>query len=76
LGSSSVNFIAREITLSDGATIQLGAGDLDEAVAGVLTNGLVASDVEGEYAPAGFARVDAFRTGVLSDEDNCYQRWP
>jgi hypothetical protein len=56
--------------------IQLYGGDLDEAVTGVLTNGLIASDVNGELAPAGFARVDAFRTGVLGDEDNCYTRWP
>lgn len=56
--------------------LRLYAGDVDEAVTGVLTNGLVASDVNGDYAPAGFARVDAFRTGVLSGESKCFSRWP
>lgn len=60
----------------DGNTVALTAGDLDEAVAGLLTNGLAASDVNGQSAPAGFARIDAFRTGVLSDKDQCFERFP
>lgn len=58
------------------SAVRTTGGDLDEAVAGVLTNGLAASDVDGMFAPAGFARVDAFRTGVLGTEANCYARWP
>ena len=53
----------------------LTGGDLDEAVAGLLTNGLAASNVKGEFALSGFARVNAFRTGVLGDEKNCYEQW-
>ena len=60
----------------DGHTVQLAAGDLDEAVSGMLTNGLAASDVNGESVPSGFSRIDAFRAGVLGDEDRCFQRYP
>lgn len=67
---------AQVVTLADGTQQQIAGGDLDEAVTGVLTNGLVASDVNGEAAPSGFARVDAFRTGVLGDEAACSERWP
>lgn len=64
------------VTISDGNTISLTAGDLDEAVAGLLTNGLAASDVNGESVPAGFSRIDAYRTGVLGDVDRCVKRFP
>lgn len=60
----------------DGHTVQLAAGDLDEAVSGMLTNGLAASDVNGESVPSGFSRIDAFRAGVLGHEDRCFQRYP
>jgi predicted metalloprotease len=53
----------------------LTAGDLDEAVAGLLTNGLVASNVDGETVPAGFTRIVAFRSGLGGDKDLCYQRF-
>jgi predicted metalloprotease len=59
----------------NGHTVQLAAGDLDEAVSGMLTNGLAASDVNGESVPSGFSRIDAFRAGVLGDEDRCFQRY-
>lgn len=59
-----------------GPTLTLSAGDLDEAVSGLLTNGLAASDVNGKSVPAGFSRVDAFRSGVLGEADNCYERFP
>ena len=36
------------VTTPDGNTVALTAGDLDEAVSGMLTNGLAASDVNGE----------------------------
>jgi hypothetical protein len=67
--------LAPGVDVSDGFTVKLTGGDLDEAVAGVLSNGLVASNVKGDFAPSGFARNDAFRTGVLSDADTCYKRW-
>ncbi|RDH75288.1 peptidase [Mycolicibacterium moriokaense] len=51
-------------------TFQLTAGDLDEAVSGLLTNGLVASDVTGATVPAGFTRILAFRTGLSSGNLN------
>jgi hypothetical protein len=64
------------VTTSDGTTVALSAGDLDEAVSGLLTNGLAASDVNGETVPSGFSRMDAFRNGVLGDEDRCFKRFP
>jgi predicted metalloprotease len=67
---------AKPATISNGASISLSGGDLDEAVSGILTNGQVAGDVNGQSAASVFARVDAFRTGVLSDEDTCFKRWP
>lgn len=68
--------LARQVNTPDGNTVALTAGDLDEAVAGLLTNGLAASDVNGQAATAGFARIDAFRTGVLGDQDDCFDRFP
>ncbi|MFN8033022.1 MAG: peptidase [Mycobacterium sp.] len=67
--------LSKEVTLPSGDTIGLTAGDLDEAVAGLLTNGIVASDVNGQTVPSGFSRVDAFRTGVLGNEDRCIGRF-
>jgi len=58
-----------------GDTIQLTAGDVDEAVSGILVNGLAASDVNGESVPSGFSRIDAFRVGVLGDQDRCFARF-
>lgn len=45
-------------------------------MAGLLSNGLAASDVNGESVPSGFSRIDAFRTGVLGDQDRCLKRFP
>ena len=60
-----------------GDSITLSAGDMDEAVAGLLNNGLAASDVNGQTVPAGFARVSAFRAGLLDDSpDACFTRFP
>ncbi len=64
------------VTTSDGNTVALTAGDLDEAVSGLLTNGLAASDVNGESVPSGFSRMDAFRAGVLGDDGRCFKRFP
>ena len=68
--------LSQGVTTSNGGIIALTAGDLDEAVAGLLTNGLAAGDINGESVPAGFSRIDAYRTGVLSDDDRCLQRFP
>jgi predicted metalloprotease len=54
----------------------LTAGDLDEAVSGLLTNRLVASDADGTSVPAGFTRIAAFRGGVAGNMDACYSRYP
>lgn len=56
--------------------LTLTAGDLDEAVAGLLTNGLVASNVNGQTVPAGFTRIVAFRSGLGGDEKLCNTRFP
>ena len=68
--------MSKAVSTPDGNTIALTAGDVDEAVSGILTNGLVASDVNGESVPSGFSRIDAFRVGVLGDEDRCFKRFP
>lgn len=63
--------------LADKRGLILSAGDVDEAVAGILTNGLVASDVDGFTVPAGFTRILAFRSGLLDgDAQRCYERFP
>jgi len=67
--------LSKESSTPDGNTITLTAGDVDEAVSGILTNGLVASDVNGESVPSGFSRIDAFRVGVLGDQDRCFKRF-
>jgi predicted metalloprotease len=68
--------LSEEVPVADGNTIALTAGDVDEAVSGMLTNGLAASDVNGESVPSGFSRIDAFRIGILGDQDRCIKRWP
>lgn len=67
--------MTKEVTTPDGNSVVLTAGDVDEAVSGILTNGLVASDVNGESVPSGFSRIDAFRVGVLGDVDRCFKRF-
>jgi predicted metalloprotease len=67
--------LSKRVTLPDGNTIALTAGDLDEAVSGILTNGLAASDLNGESVPSGFSRIDAFRVGVLGDQERCFKRF-
>lgn len=68
--------LSNDVVTPDGDTIALTAGDVDEAVSGILTNGLVASDVNGESVPSGFSRIDAFRLGVLTDVERCFKRFP
>ena len=67
--------LSKESSTPGGNTIMLTAGDVDEAVSGILTNGLVASDVNGESVPSGFSRIDAFRVGVLGDQERCFKRF-
>lgn len=67
--------MTEQVTTPGGNTIALTAGDLDEAVSGILTNGYAASDVNGDTVPSGFSRIDAFRIGVLGDEDRCFKRF-
>ena len=67
--------MTENITTPAGDGIQLTAGDVDEAVSGILVNGLVASDVNGDSVPSGFSRIDAFRLGVLGDQDRCFRRF-
>ncbi|MDT5081375.1 MAG: hypothetical protein QOJ80_6012 [Mycobacterium sp.] len=63
------------VTTPDGTTITLTAGDVDEAVSGLLANGYAASDVNGDTVPSGFSRIDAFRIGVLGNEERCFKRF-
>lgn len=51
----------------------LGTGDLDEAVSGLLTNGIAASDAAGTSVPSGFTRILAFRSGLTGDPERCYR---
>lgn len=67
--------MASPVETDAGGHLTLTAGDLDEAVAGLLTNGLVASNVNGETVPAGFTRIIAYRSGLGGDQDLCYARF-
>jgi predicted metalloprotease len=57
--------------------LRLSPGDLDEAVAEMLTErSLIAADVTGASLPSGFARVQAFRDGFTSGIDEaCAKRY-
>ena len=67
--------LASPVTTPDGNSIVITAGDVDEAVSGILSNGYAASDVNGATVPSGFSRIDAFRVGVLGDEERCFTRF-
>lgn len=68
--------MADPVRLPSGQSLQLTAGDLDEAVAGLLTNGWAASGNDGETVPAGFTRIMAFRSGLTTNLDQCYRQFP
>jgi predicted metalloprotease len=68
--------LAEPIEVPSQHKLVLTAGDLDEAVSGLLINRVVASDVNGVGVPAGFTRIAAFREGVAGDTERCFQRWP
>lgn len=67
--------MAEPIELPSGNRLQLAAGDMDEAVGGLLANGLVAATVEGLTVPAGFTRIEAFRAGLGGSEQACHQQY-
>ena len=67
--------MAEPIKVPSGKQLVLAAGDIDEAVTGILLNGIVASDVNGEPAPAAFTRIVAFRLGLQGEADQCFQRF-
>ncbi|QBJ97984.1 metallopeptidase [Rhodococcus sp. ABRD24] len=67
--------LSPEHAAADTRGVWLSAGDLDEAISGLLTDGLAASDVDGNTVPSGFSRVDAFRTGVLGGQKACDGRY-
>jgi predicted metalloprotease len=68
--------MAEPIDTPDQKDLVLTAGDLDEAVSGLLTNPIVASDADGTSVPAGFTRIAAFRGGVGGNMEACYSRYP
>ncbi|WP_276000844.1 peptidase [Mycolicibacterium hippocampi] len=67
--------MADPIELPSGNSLQLAAGDIDEAVGGLLTNGLIASTIDGLTVPAGFTRIEAFRAGLSGSEQTCHQQY-
>lgn len=67
--------MAEPIALPSGGQLVLGGGDLDEAVTGLVLNGLAASDVNGDTVPAAFTRILAFRSGLHSDVEQCFTRF-
>lgn len=64
------------VALPSGRTLVLSAGDLDEAISGLLTDHLVASDANGDSVPAGFTRIVAFRSGLVGNSAQCYGNFP
>ncbi|MCP2298504.1 Predicted metalloprotease [Nocardia amikacinitolerans] len=54
---------------------RLSANDLDEAVSGLLADGLAAADVDGKVVKSGYQRLEAFRTGVLDGEQACMTKF-
>ena len=68
--------MAAPVPLASGRTLVLNAGDLDEAISGLLTNHLVASDANGDSVPAGFTRIVAFRSGLVGNTAQCYGNFP
>jgi len=68
--------MADPVDVASGRVLRLTAGDVDEAVAGLLTNGQAASDVDGETIPAGFTRINAYRHGLTGSADRCMSQYP
>lgn len=56
----------------DDPQLHLSTGDVDEAILGLLQpKSLIAADVNGSAAPAGFLRIEAFRTGFNQGANAC-----
>jgi hypothetical protein len=68
--------MATPVALPSGHTLVLNAGDLDEAISGLLTDHLAASDTNGDSVPAGFTRIVAFRSGLVGNTAQCYGNFP
>jgi predicted metalloprotease len=67
--------LAKPVDVPDSDQLVLNSAGLDEAVAGLLTNGLAASTPSGATVPGGFTRIVAFRAGLAGDAPGCYQRF-
>ncbi|MCX2733971.1 neutral zinc metallopeptidase [Saccharopolyspora sp. NFXS83] len=56
--------------------LRMAPGDIDEGVAALLgDDSLIAADVNGDQVPAGFARLDAFRTGFQDGFGPCSTKY-
>lgn len=67
----------RHLAESPTSAMTLSSVDVDQAVAGLLGDGLVASDADGTTVAAGFNRIAAFRAGLTStDHQRCYSLFP
>lgn len=55
--------------------VKLSPGDLDEAISALLADTLISGDINGESVQSGFARVEAFRTGMMSGTAMCEQAY-
>lgn len=75
LRTACLTGVAQGRMAEPGSPLMLSAGDTDEAISGLLTNGLAASDVNGVTATAGFTRILAYRVGLSGDPEQCYQRF-
>ncbi len=75
LRTACLTGVAQGRMAEPGSPLALSAGDTDEAISGLLTNGLAASDVNGVTATAGFTRILAYRAGLSGDPEQCYQRF-
>ncbi len=75
LRTACLTGVAQGRMAEPGSELMLSAGDTDEAISGLLTNGLAASDVNGATVPAGFTRILAYRSGLRGDAHACYQRF-
>lgn len=63
------------VAANEQGQVRLSPGDLDEAISSLLANGLMASDARGQTVLSGFARVEAFRTGLVSGAETCAQTY-
>jgi hypothetical protein len=54
--------------------VQLAASDIDEAIGGCSPTVSSRETVDGLTVPAGFARIEAFRTGLANSEKACFER--